>query len=254
MEAAEAAATAADTVTAVGAGLTDPRTKSAQSEQHTDLAPFRTPVVIARGLAEGLAITPQAALRLVRHLIAAGDRPGGHRPRRLARLHHGIDRAGESGAGISSPGGASAPPRPFSPARVAPRSSVPGSARRSSPRPPSRGNIHQATTGSARRAWQHDGASASLRITAFHGDAIGVADDRACTEHRHDIWRRAECVGYIDVTTRNPRMTRERHSIFRYAALGKAEPIVVKNVLVIHDQAAAVQLTFCVATTEAARG
>ena len=72
MEAAEAAATAADTVTTVGTGVTDPRTKGAQSEQHTELAPFRTPVVIARGLAEGLAIAPQAALRLVRHLIAAG--------------------------------------------------------------------------------------------------------------------------------------------------------------------------------------
>jgi hypothetical protein len=32
--------------------------------------------VIARALAEGLAGTPQAALRLVRHLIAARDRPG----------------------------------------------------------------------------------------------------------------------------------------------------------------------------------
>ena len=72
MEAAEAAATAADTVTAIGAGLTDPRTKSALSEHQTDLAPFRTPVVTARGLAEDLAITPQAALRLLRHLIAAG--------------------------------------------------------------------------------------------------------------------------------------------------------------------------------------
>ena len=238
MEAAEAAATAADTVTTVGTGVTDPRTKGAHRAR------------LGGGPGDRAASGPPPGPAPDRRR----DRPGGHWPRRLARLHHGIDRAGESDAGISSPGGTRAPPRPFNPARVAPRSSVPGSARRPSPRPPSRGNIHRATTGSARRAWQHDGASASLRITAFHGDAIGVADNRACTEHRHDIWRRAECVGYIDVTTRNPRMTRERHSIFRCAALGKAEPIVVKNVLVIHDQAAAVQLTFCVATTEAARG
>ena len=33
---------------------------------------LRTPVVTARGLAEGLAITPQAALRLLRRLIGAG--------------------------------------------------------------------------------------------------------------------------------------------------------------------------------------
>jgi len=33
---------------------------------------LRSPVVTARGLAEDLAITPQAALRLLRHLIAAG--------------------------------------------------------------------------------------------------------------------------------------------------------------------------------------
>jgi hypothetical protein len=51
---------------------------------------LRTPVVTARGLADSLTVTPQAALGLLRQLIAVGvvrEATG----RALARLHHDID-------------------------------------------------------------------------------------------------------------------------------------------------------------------
>ena len=53
---------------------------------------LRTPVVTARCLADSLTVTPQAALGLLRQLIAVGvvrEATG----RALARLHHDIDHA-----------------------------------------------------------------------------------------------------------------------------------------------------------------
>jgi hypothetical protein len=53
------------------AGATLARTTRSQLPRAVEHV-LRSPVVTARGLAEDLAITPQAALRLLRHLIAAG--------------------------------------------------------------------------------------------------------------------------------------------------------------------------------------
>ncbi len=56
---------------AEAAGATLARTTRSHLPRALDHV-LRTPVVTARGLAEDLSITPQAALRLLRHMIAAG--------------------------------------------------------------------------------------------------------------------------------------------------------------------------------------
>jgi hypothetical protein len=63
---------------------------------------LRTPVVTARGLADSLTVTPQAALGLLRQLIAVGvvrEATG----RALARLHHDIDGSVTSRAVCNTP-------------------------------------------------------------------------------------------------------------------------------------------------------
>jgi predicted transcriptional regulator len=54
---------------------------------------LRTPVVTARGLADSLTVTPQAALGLLRQLIAVGVVREATGRAALARLHHDIDHA-----------------------------------------------------------------------------------------------------------------------------------------------------------------